>query len=160
MKKHTKRFMVIFSIWGQKPVPREKRCDNLDSHEYVHNEVEFDSEKEWKEEVELIEKLYKDTPHPTERKGKCDEPKWNFTSEDERLWGYMVLDFSLSKVLRIGNDGIFDYKKTKTKNKVSLGLLDKLFRGDDEIPKNYSFDIGEYEGWLQFRWGDGRNRVT
>jgi hypothetical protein len=42
---------------------------------------------------------------------------------------------------------------------VSLRMLDEYFRGDDEIPKGYVFDYGEYEGWLQFRWGDGKNAV-
>ena len=39
-------------------------------------------------------------------------------------------------------------------------MLDNLFRGEDEIPKGYIFDNGEYEGWLQYRWGDGKNAVN
>lgn len=159
MKKHTKRFMVIFSVWGQKPLPlRDRRYDNEDSYTYARNEVEFDTEEEWKEEVNLIEKFYASTPHP-KRSGTDSNYPWEFTSEDERLWGYMVLDFEKSKVLKIGGDGIDTYRKTNTRNKISLKLLDELFRRDDEIPKNYVFDYGEYDGWLQFRWGDGKNAI-
>ena len=34
-----------------------------------------------------------------------------------------------------------------------------MFRGKDEIPEDYKWDIGEYEGWLQFRWGNGLNAI-
>jgi hypothetical protein len=40
-----------------------------------------------------------------------------------------------------------------------LYIKDYLFRGEDEIPADYKWDDGEYEGWLQFRWGDGTNAV-
>jgi len=33
--------------------------------------------------------------------------------------------------------------------------LPKLY----EIPKNYKWDDGEYRGWLQYRWGDGKNAI-
>ena len=45
----------------------------------------------------------------------------------------------------------------KFKNK--LQELDFFFRGPSEIPPDYKWDIGEYEGWLQFRWGDGKNAI-
>ena len=34
-----------------------------------------------------------------------------------------------------------------------------LFRGKDEIPEDYKWDVGEYEGWLQYRWGNGLNAI-
>lgn len=34
-----------------------------------------------------------------------------------------------------------------------------FFRKDNEIPKDYKWDKGEYEGWLQYRWGDGKNVI-
>jgi hypothetical protein len=36
---------------------------------------------------------------------------------------------------------------------------DYVFRDKDEIPKNYKWDDGEYDGWLQYRWGDGKNAI-
>lgn len=38
-------------------------------------------------------------------------------------------------------------------------MKDIFFRKENEIPKDYKWDIGEYEGWLQFRWGDGKNAI-
>lgn len=40
-----------------------------------------------------------------------------------------------------------------------LGELDFFFRGPSEIPPNYEWDEGEFQGWLQFRWGDGKNAI-
>lgn len=40
-----------------------------------------------------------------------------------------------------------------------LAELDFFFRGPLEVPENYNWDIGEYDGWLQFRWGDGKNKI-
>jgi hypothetical protein len=41
-----------------------------------------------------------------------------------------------------------------------LSKLDFFFRGPHEVPEDYKWDTGEYEGWLQFRWGDGKNAIT
>ena len=43
--------------------------------------------------------------------------------------------------------------------KKDLKLLDTLFRKPGEIPEDYKWDNGEYEGWLQFRWGNGLNAI-
>ena len=43
--------------------------------------------------------------------------------------------------------------------KKDLSLLDILFRKPGEIPEDYEWDNGEYEGWLQFRWGNGLNAI-
>ena len=45
------------------------------------------------------------------------------------------------------------------KFKSKLEELDFFFRGPSEIPPDYKWDEGEYEGWLQFRWGDGKNAI-
>ena len=165
MKKHTKRFMVIFSMWG-KSLSDKKMRGLFNMQEYVHTETEFDTEEEWKEEVNLIEEIYADTPSPQlVHDVKWHDADWVFNVED-RFWGYMVLDFHKTKILKIGHDGIYHYNANisgpRWMNRiqtVTLRLLDELFRGDDEIPKDYNFDDGEYDGWLQFRWGDGKNAV-
>ena len=61
---------------------------------------------------------------------------------------------------------MYDCKISKNKKlKPSLHFEDKLekmdffFRGPDEVPKDYKWDEGEYKGWLQFRWGDGKNAI-
>jgi hypothetical protein len=68
----------------------------------------------------------------------------------------MVLDFEKSKILKVGHDGVFKYHMNGIRycwnsEQVTLRMLDEFFRREDEIPKGYVFDYGEYEGWLQFR---------
>lgn len=160
MKKHTKRFMVIFSMWG-KSLSANYMRGLSELKEYTHSETEFDSETEWKEEVGLIEEVYADTPRPhvVEKEGSKYHEKTLEFEVNSRFWGYLVIDFVKEKVVKIGGDGIYDYHKNSSEL-VNLRMLDQLFRGEDEIPKNYVFDIGEYEGWLQYRWGDGKNAIT
>ena len=31
---------------------------------------------------------------------------------------------------------------------------------ENDVPIDYIWDAGEYEGWLQFKWGDGKNAVV
>lgn len=156
--------MVIFSMWGKALSDRKMRgLYNL--HEFVHTETEFDTEEEWKEEVKLIEEVYADTPRPHQEeipRDKWHTKEWIFDVQD-RFWGYMVLDFEREKIVKIGHDGIYNehayFVGNYKKEYVTLKMLDEYFRGDDEIPKDYKWDLGEYDGWLQFRWGDGRNAV-
>ena len=132
--------------------------------EFCHTETEYDTEDEWKEEVELIEEMYASTKEPTLTPSRT----FNFEFGD-RLWGYYVLDFEKEEIVKIGGSGIYEFEercplkffpKKFDKNSYSyLTKLDKLFRGNDEIPKHYNFDNGEYEGWLQFRWGNGKNAI-
>ena len=165
MKKHTKRFMVIFSMWGKSLSARDMRgLFNL--KEYAYSETEFDTESEWKEEVGLIEEAYADTPRPyqVEIEGfKYHEKTWEF-EVNSRFWGYLVLDFAKERIVKVGGDGIYKYNQSGIgscrSELISLRMLDELFRGENEIPKNYVFDTGEYEGWLQYRWGDGKNAIT
>ena len=164
MKKHTKRYMVIFSMWGKSWTARNM-TGLFDLKEFVHTETEFDTEAEWKEEVKLIEEVYADTPRPVEieiPRDKWHTKTWSFEVES-RFWGYMVLDFERERVLKVGRDGVFRFHQNGINRwgseAISLKMLDELFRGDDEIPKGYVFDSGEYEGWLRYRWGDGKNAV-
>lgn len=155
--------MVIFSMWRKNPKSRYN--DELTSlEECAHTETEYDTEIEWREEAKLIDEIYADTPRPyrepivpTYNNG-YKRFKWVF-NENSKFYGYIVLDFQKQKIVKIGGDGVFQYHKGTTPPRVTLKMLDDYFRGDDEIPKNYSFDFGEYDGWLRFRWGDGKNRV-
>ena len=156
--------MVIFSMWGKSPTARNM-TGLFDLKEFVHTETEFDTEAEWKEEVKLIEEVYADTPRPVEieiPRDKWHTKTWSFEVES-RFCGYMVLDFEREKVLKVGRDGVFRFHQNGINRwgseAISLKMLDELFRGDDEIPKGYVFDSGEYEGWLRYRWGDGKNAV-
>ena len=125
--------------------------------------TEYDSLDELHEETKLLNEYYKDTPRPViERKRYRAATTYSF-SGDAYFWGYIVLDFKTQKVIESGNDGInihYQYGYIKIKGKsIGNNIKDFFFRKDDEIPKNYQWDIGEYEGWLQYRWGDGKNAI-
>lgn len=123
--------MIIFHTWSQ--------------HSFHEDKLEFDTEKEWKEYVSLIDNVYNNTEPLKDRYG------------DTKEWGYVVLDFDLKKILKWGKtEKIYNARKS---NRKMLELKDKFFRGEDEIPKDYKWDDGEYEGWLQYRWGDGKNAI-
>ena len=65
------------------------------------------------------------------------------------------LDFEEEKVIKWGHDQL----KYVSKNEDIRKVKDRFFRKDGEVPEGYKWDVGEYEGWLQFRWGNGRNSV-
>lgn len=143
----TKRYVLIFNKWQITP------RTNLSISE-------FDSKEEVAEEISLLNKFYHDTPRPEKIKDKT----WR--SWDKRYtysyknggwwWGYIVLDFKDEKCLEIGHDGFGSYKRMKD---FDLYAKDYFFRKNNEIPIDYNFDEGEYEGWIQFRWGDGKNAI-
>ena len=66
------------------------------------------------------------------------------------------MDFEEEKCVRYGGLSIKGYlNPTK-----SLSLKNKYFLKDGEIPKDYVWDGNEeYEGWLQYRWGNGENAI-
>ena len=139
----------------------------------------YDDKDECFAECDELDMMYKDHPLPI-----IKEQKWNgryprknntFTTYDfsdgKSWWGYIVLDFEQCKIIRVGGYGF----KTKRSLKINphksvygvyklseanaLEVRDYFFRNVDEVPDNYEFDDGEYEGWLQFKWGDGKNAI-
>ena len=76
--------------------------------------------------------------------------------ENHFWWGYVLMDFEEEKCVRYGGLSIKGYlNPTK-----SLALKNKYFLKDGEIPKDYVWDGNEeYEGWLQYRWGNGENAI-
>ena len=175
--KHTKRYVLRFHIWWIEYL--DKECSRTKHHLHVSNE-EFDTKAEMNEVVRLYEELYKDTPRPEKIKthyvhkptGKILNQTylpWNlerrdyyevnehfdFSDGNARFWGYVLLDFEEEKIL-----GVYHDKRDLWINwKTDLSLLDKLFRKPGEIPENYKWDEGEYQGWLQYRWGNGLNAI-
>ena len=129
----------------------------------------FDTLDEALEEAKLLNEMYNNTPKP-ERVYSDEGPryinkKWvkRYTldySNGGYFWGYMVLDMINNRIVKIVNDiNRCGYTFNKD-NKNKLSTIDVLFRGDDEIPNDYIWDRrGEYEGWLQFRWGDKKNAL-
>ena len=132
--KHSKRYAVIFNKW------------NL--YKNVETITEFDTMNEVNDEVNLIEEMYADTPRPKHK-------FWNTSAWGEAFWGYLVVDFQNERIIKWGHDELRTYKKTTDPRK----LKDWLFRGENEIPKDYKWKPYEYDGWLQYRWGNGLNAI-
>ena len=42
----------------------------------------------------------------------------------------------------------------------SMSNKDYFFRDTDICPDEYIWKEGEYNGWLQFKWGDGKNAIN
>lgn len=64
-----------------------------------------------------------------------------------------ILDFETEKIMEFCN------RTRKFMICKNLKMYDDHFRKPGEIPDGYEFDSGEYEGWLQYRWGDGKNAI-
>ena len=147
--KHSKQYMVIFNKWSK--------------YKFHEDKTEYDALKEANEEVALLEEMYRDTPRPQLRKYHYDKKsknicdyEWASIDAEEYFWGYVLIDFEEEKILKWGHDGLNGLNKETDIRK----LKDEFFRKEDEIPKDYKWDVGEYDGWLQFRWGNGRNSVA
>jgi hypothetical protein len=128
----------------------------------------FDTIDEALEEAKLINIMYSDTPKPqkiyVEKGGKYQGKRWYHNSYNldysngAYFWGYMVLDMINNKIIKIVNN--IKHCGFTFDSKITLDTLDVLFRGEDEIPEDYIWDKrGEYNGWLQFRWGDKKNAL-
>lgn len=128
----------------------------------------FDTLEEALEEAKLINIMYSDTPKPekkyVEKGGKYQGKRWYHNSYNldysngAYFWGYMVLDMINNKVIKIVNT--IKHCGFTFDSKITLDKIDVLFRGEDEIPDDYIWDMrGEYDGWLQFRWGDKKNAL-
>lgn len=82
----------------------------------------------------------------------------DYQGGEARYWGYALLDYEKSEIIGIYHDsfGVFNKKNCKK----SPSLKDELFRDPTEIPEDYQWEPGEYQGWLQYRWGDGQNAIA
>ena len=156
-----KKYLVVTNIWGKKKVTM-----------WLSRDV-FEEEKEYFdtfEEAEDFACLFKEYasvyPNPGKKTwGYFDKANkyynaktefaYNTFKPGEMLWGYVICDTEECNVIEWG--GLCMYRISK---KMDQRIVkDYLFRGEDEIPKNYVWDDGEYEGWLQYRWGDGKNAL-
>ena len=145
-----KKYLVVTNIWGKRQKTFWQTVDSFkEEREY------FDTLEEAKEYCTLFEEIGKtyETPKFWNRVGYTN--LYDFTNTKARAWGYLIADTEEQKVIKWGGIGMYNLTK---KDDVRY-IKDRLFRGEDEIPKNYKWDNGEYEGWLQFRWGDGKNAV-
>lgn len=150
----TKRYVLIFDKYR-----------NYASKNQVY--TEYDNIEEANEEASLINEFYKDTPKPVRVKDKYSKMTYEFPN-NAYFWGYIILDMEDMKLIEIGHDGIkincnlriFNEFLIRKKSDFNLMMKDIFFRKESEVPEKYVFDDGEYEGWLQYRWGDGMNAIN
>ena len=164
-----KRYILITNIWGRKadkiygwnykdPTRNNIVCDE--------ERIEFDTMEELNEHLQLFQDFC-NTFNTAERKDHYNDvwlhrnsryhsynDRFEFNTPNDRAWGWLIADReNLSWTW--GGEKLREYDNRTNK----LILKDMIFRGPDEIPEGYKWDDGEYEGWLQFRWGDGKNAV-
>lgn len=154
--RRTKRFVLLFCEWWNELDTYTRRSKNRSSHSWQ----EYDTLEEAREEINLIEEIYKDQLLPIDP-DKVENKNRYFTDGDYtnggKFWGYVLLDYEKERAILSGGKGYH----TETKDYINNNLvrLDDFFRGPNEIPEGYKWDDGEFEGWLQFRWGDGKNSL-
>lgn len=154
-----KRYVLITNVWGRVPDKYQGwNYKNLSSNKLVIDKerTEFDTMDEVKEHLALFQE-YCSTFTKAARKDRylCKKGEWwEFDSPNTKAWGWLLGDRETMNMVW-GGEKLYNYD-SRTDKRV---LKDILFRGPDEVPEGYKWDSGEYEGWLQFRWGDGKNAV-
>ena len=144
-KSLTKCYVLVFEVWNDK--------------KWTRTVNEFDTLDEVIGEAKLINVYYQDTPKPTriykEEGYRYGKKEYNIVFENgAKYWGYIIINYDNNQIIKIAHDGL------KQGKKIDLYMKDYFLRGVDEIPEDYKFEcIAEYEGWLQYRWGDGKNAV-
>ena len=152
----SKRYRVELHTWGK----------NWNGKDYFKTDItKLDDIKEVEDFVKLIDEIYSGITRPDVNesyKYRKKAPKYCKSNEENYIydenhfwWGYAVLDYKNEKVIMQGGVGLYDFWNPMK----SLAILDRYFRKEGEVPKDYVWDINEYEGWLRFRWGDGENAI-
>ncbi len=157
-----KKYIVLTNIWGKKRSIYFGKLMDV----FKEEKEEFDTMEEVNEYVSLFEGVCSQYEMPEKKQNEYRGREivkdklgrnyhYEFTNDDQRLWGYVIADTENLSIVRWGGIEMMNINKRMNK----LELKDRLFRGPDEIPNNYKWDNGEYAGWLQFRWGDGKNAI-
>lgn len=171
----TKRYVIYWYKWYWDNINEM----NDPSTAYKENEyVQFDTMDEVNTHIEFINEIYSDIKRPEineaywqdiltkqkypfkpdihESRITYHKPETVTHKDYQFFWGYMILDYEKNEIVKMCGD---KHPEFKSNYKTDLRLKDILFRRKDEIPENYKWDNGEYEGWLQFRWGNGLNAI-
>jgi len=156
------RYYIIFSKWK-----------NVIDYKAL-SITGYDNLNDALEEVKLLNEVYNNVPIPqkifskngsyyTNSKYKqINRYDWDF-SNGSYFWGYALLDLENCEFIKISNNGVhIGYGiPHKINRKKDLEVYDYFFRKENEVPKDYEWHRhgAEYKGWLQFRWGDGKNAI-
>ena len=174
--RYTKRYVVYtYSWWWEGKNYNSQMIPVKRTNDYD----EFDTITEVRDYIELLKSIYQDIKEPYKVPEKWvhrstgnvtykrpsqfqdymyiyNESYWDAEDGKCKYWGYYVFDYETQRII---DHGGVDHPEFTKQYKQNLELRDVLFRGKDEIPKGYKWDIGEYEGWLQYRWGNGLNAI-
>ena len=157
-----KRYCVLFNTWANIRLSWSCTC--------------YDTLEEALDEAKLINIYYSTTPKPERirvdyESQEYDEyrnySKWKFDFSDGKCWwGYAILDMANEKFIKVVNQfngsPLVGKKGFTILSKPTLENYDVYFRKENEVPLLYTWKgprDEEYEGWLQFRWGDGKNAI-
>lgn len=174
--KYTKRYVVYTFAWwwegknynsNMHTVKRSNDYDEFDTifevQDYIKflNEIYADVEQPYKVPECWVDrfngnKVNKKPLYSSEYRYERHDAYWEAEDGKRKFWGYYVFDYKEQRVI---DHGGVKHPEIDKVYKNDLQLRDALFRGKDEIPENYKWDVGEYEGWLQFRWGNGQNAI-
>ena len=159
-KRPVKRYALLFNLFKGWISP----------YRVSYSCSEFDTLKEVDEECRELDKLYathqlpkliKKNSQVTFHNSRIIKGKYDF-SDGSSFWGYIVLDFNSCTCIHIGGYGFVDanrmYNTCKSINE-NMYERDYFFRDTNICPDDYEFKSGEYNGWLRFRWGDGKNAI-
>lgn len=179
---HTSRYLIMVNEWGFDL--HYKRAYKSFFRSYTENCETIEAVNE---SINMLKEIYADVEWPdvkSYRKYKSTKSmSRNEIMNDERLklekylaqpdtypyarniswifdathywYGWVVFDFEKEEIFNVGGKALKDYEFPLK----SLRLKDLAFTREDEIPKDYKWDAGEYDGWLQFRYGNGLNAI-
>ena len=157
-----KEYILITNMWGRKRNIFGQLFGTLEEERQ-----EFDTLDEANAFIELFEGICKSYRCPKDYYNPCWFQTWDllvlhktrhylpFNDDKQRVWGYVLGKRDKREIIKIGGVGLIGLPPKSPK----AAFIDALFRGENEVPKDYKWDVGEYEGWLQYRWGDGKNAV-
>lgn len=157
---HKKRYMVITKTWN---FDNEKHGKSNYRMQPTVSYDEYDTIDEVNEHIDMVKELYHDVPSPTGIKETISKHFGTYENipEGSYFWGYVAIDFETETIVSVGGQGDPAYNKNDLlKDSYDRQrYYDMHFRKNDEVPSDYKWDNGEYEGWLQFRWGDHKNAI-
>lgn len=154
------RYAIITNIWGKEPCASRKfvwkEKDSFNYPDFFESEhYRFETLEEMNDFIHLFEEFCNTLTLPKNISEARKKGYWNrWSNENERLWGYVYGDLETRKI-KWGGYKLRDFDAGSDKRQI----LDMLFTTEDDVPADYEWDDGEYEGWLQYRWGDGKNAV-
>jgi len=151
------RYIILFSLKGLHGITGYSRSEYDDLHECYN-------------ECDELDDMYDNHPIPVLKdnvkieKGKTPnisfDAIWDYNN-GKSWWGYLVLDMKECKAIRVGGFGLFIKRGFDTYRCISsckdvnnyARLRDFFFRDTNICPDDYDWQNGEYDGWLQYKWG-------